>query len=398
MTLFLRVAAPFLAGYFVSYVYRMVNAVLAPILAREFGLSAGQLGLLSSMYFLAFALTQLPFGVLLDRFGPRRVNAVLLLVAAAGGAWFAHADTAGSAILARAVIGVGVSMALMSSLTAFALWYPAGKLSTMNGVAFIVGILGAMTVTVPLEMLLRVWSWRDAFMLIAGMSFAASVVLFVCVPERVAAPKATLGVQLRDLGGLLSDAAFLRLAVCLGASQSAAISLQSLWIATWLRDVAGYDTAQVARGLLAVHLAMIVGYLLFGTAADRRTRQGKSALPLMMGGVAGSAASLALVVAGFGSLVLWSLFVGFSTAGVLGYSILTRRYPREMAGRANTAINVAAFIGMFFGQWGIGLVLDLWPHTAQGYAPQAYTWALGMVLAAQVAGLAWLWSGRRLLD
>ena len=375
----------------------MVNAVLAPILAREFDLTAGQLGLLSSMYFLAFALTQLPFGVLLDRFGPRRVNAVLLLVAAAGGAWFAVADTTASAILARAVIGVGVSMALMSALTAFALWYPAGKLSTMNGMAFIVGILGAMTVTVPLEMLLRVWTWRQAFLLIAGMSFAASLVLLLWVPERIAAPKSSLGAQLRDLGALLADAAFLRLAVCLGASQSAAIALQSLWIATWLRDVAGYDSAQVARGLLAIHVAMIAGYLLFGTAADRRTRNGKSALPLMMGGVAGSAASLALVVAGFGSVLMWALFVGFSTAGVLGYSILTRRYPREMAGRANTAINVAAFVGMFLGQWGIGLVLDLWPQTPQGYAPEAYTWALAMVLAAQAAGLAWLWSGRRLL-
>jgi predicted MFS family arabinose efflux permease len=376
----------------------MVNAVLAPILAREFGLTAGQLGLLSSMYFLAFAFTQLPFGVLLDRFGPRRVNGVLLVVAAAGGAWFAQADTASSAILARAVIGVGVSMALMSALTAFALWYPAEKVSTMNSVAFTVGILGAMSVTVPLEMLLRVWSWREAFMLIAGMSFCASLVLFIWVSERIAAPKASLAMQLRDLGRLLSDAAFLRLAVCLGASQSAAISLQSLWIATWLRDVAGYDTAQVARGLLAVHVAMIAGYVLFGTAADRRARQGRSALPLMMGGVAASAASLALVVAGFGSLVVWALFVGFSTAGVLGYSILTRRYPRDMAGRANTAINVAAFIGMFAGQWGIGLVLDRWPQSAAGYAAEAYPWALAIVLAAQAAGLAWLWSGRRLLD
>ena len=75
MSVFWRVSAPFIAGYFVSYVYRMVNAVLAPTLVAEFGLSAGELGLLSSMYFLSFALVQLPFGVALDRFGPRRVNA-----------------------------------------------------------------------------------------------------------------------------------------------------------------------------------------------------------------------------------------------------------------------------------------------------------------------------------
>jgi MFS family permease len=91
------------------------------------------------------------------------------------------------------------------------------------------------------------------------------------------------------------------------------------------------------------------------------------------------------------------VFVAAATAVVLGYSIVSRRYPKAMAGRANTAINVFGFVGMFSGQWGIGLVLDLWPQSAQGYAPEAYPWALGMTLAVQLAGLAWLWSGRTLL-
>ena len=162
----------------------MVNAVLAPTLAAEFGLSAGGLGLLSSMYFLSFAICQLPVGVAMDRFGPRKVNATLLLVAAAGGAWFACAETAGAAIAARALIGIGVSVALMSSLTAFVLWYPADRLATLNAVAFSVGIVGAMAVTVPLELLLRVWPWRQAFMLIVAATVAVSLVLWLWVPER----------------------------------------------------------------------------------------------------------------------------------------------------------------------------------------------------------------------
>ena len=104
-----------------SYVYRMVNAVLAPTLAAEFGLSAGGLGLLSSMYFFSFALCQLPVGLAMDRFGPRRVNAALLLVAAAGGAWFANADTAAGAMATRALINTSVSITLISSLTTFIL-------------------------------------------------------------------------------------------------------------------------------------------------------------------------------------------------------------------------------------------------------------------------------------
>ncbi len=399
--LFARVAAPFLAGYFVSYVYRMVNAVLAPTLAAEFGLSAGGLGLLSSVYFLSFGLFQLPLGLLLDRFGPRRVNATLLLVAAAGGAWFALAESAPSAIAARALIGVGVSGCLMASFTAFVLWYPPERISTMNGLAFSAGMLGAMAATVPLELLLRVWHWREAFFLIAGTTVAVSAVFWLWVPDpRSARPRGeTLAEQWRGLREVIADPGFLRLAFCLGATQFAAVALQTLWIATWLRDVAGYSPAEVARGLLAVSIAMIAGYLGFGRAGDALARRGKSVLPLFMAGIAVASASLAALALGAraAAMPLWSLFVAAGTAASLGYSILSRRYPKAMAGRANTAINVFGFAGMFGGQWGIGLVLDLWPQTPAGYAPEAYPWALGMVWAVQLAGLGWLWSGRRLL-
>jgi predicted MFS family arabinose efflux permease len=393
------VALPFLAGYFVSYVYRMVNAVLAPTLAAEFGLSAAGLGLLSSVYFLAFAVVQLPLGVALDRFGPRRVNAALLLVAAAGGAWFAAAESAAAAIAARAMIGLGVSACLMASLTAFVLWYPPERIATMNGVAFSAGAIGAMAVTVPLELLLRVWTWREAFMLIVAATLAVSLVLWFWVPERRETRRGEpLADQLRSLGALLRDAAFLRVAVCVGASQCAAVALQTLWIATWLRDVAGWNPAEVARGLLAVNLSMIAGYLAFGRAADAWQRRGRSPLPLLAGGVALSSLSLGLLVAGVHSLWLWCLFVAGGTAVVLGYSIVARRLPKEMAGRANTAVNVLGFVGMFAGQWGIGAVLNLWPQGAAGYAAGGYPWALGMVWAVQLAGLAWLWAGRRLYD
>jgi predicted MFS family arabinose efflux permease len=374
----------------------MVNAVLAPTLAQEFGLSAGGLGLLSSVYFFAFAVVQLPFGVLLDRYGPRKVNAILLLVAVAGGAWFAHAESAAAAIAARAIIGVGVSVCLMASFTAFVLWYPPERLATMNAIAFSAGAIGAMTATVPLEMLLRVWHWRDAFMLIVAATALVSLVLWFWVPERAATRRGGWREQTRGLGRLLADPAFLRIAVCLGASQFAAVALQTLWIATWLRDVAGYTQAEVARGLLAVNVAMIVGYMAFGRTADVFQRRGKSALPLLLFGVGLSSATLFLIIAGVQSLLLWCVFVAAGTSVVLGYAILSRRYPKEISGRANTAINLFGFIGMFAGQWGIGLVLDLWPASATGYAAEGYTWALGMVWAVQLAGLAWLWQGRRI--
>jgi predicted MFS family arabinose efflux permease len=397
--IFWRVTLPFLAGYFVSYVYRSINAIIGPDLARDYGLSAAGLGLLSGIYFFAFAVFQLPLGVLIDRYGPRRVNATLLLVAACGGLWFSLAGSATELVLARALMGLGVSGCLMSSFAAFALWYPAERLATMNGIAFASGMLGAITVTVPLEVVLRALSWREVFYGIVALTVTVSFLLYAVVPEKAAARRAPpLAEQLRGYAALARDPAFWRIALCVGASQLATVSLATLWVATWLRDVAGYSQAEVARALLAFNVVMLAGYLGFGRAADGMTRAGRSTLPLLAGGVAVASLCLALLALGVrtGALALWCAFFGGATAVVLSYSLFSRRYPTEMAGRVNSALNVFVFVGMFSGQWAVGLIINQWPQTAVGYAPEAYPWALGGLWLVQFAGLAWLWRGRRL--
>ena len=383
--------------------YRSINAVIGPDLVREFGLSAAGLGLLSGIYFFAFALFQLPLGVLLDRYGPRRVNATLLMVAASGGVWFALAGSTTELTLARAMIGLGVSGCLMSSFSAFALWYPPERLATMNGIAFASGMLGAIMVTVPLEFVLRVLHWREVFYGIIAATVAVSLVLYFVVPEKVSARTggksvAPLGAQLREFASLARDPAFWRIALCIGSSQLAAVSLGTLWVATWLRDVAGHAQAEIAQALLFFNVLMIAGYLGFGRLADRMTRSRRSTLPLLLGGVALASLCLALLAAGLrsGNVILWGLFFGSSTSVVLSYSLFSRRYPTAMAGRVNSALNVSVFVGMFSGQWAVGLVLNLWPPTATGYAPEAYAWALGGLWLVQFLGLAWLWGGRSL--
>jgi predicted MFS family arabinose efflux permease len=287
----------------------------------------------------------------------------------------------------------------MSSLTAFALWYPAERIATMTGIAFASGMLGAIAATVPLEILLRSLHWRELFQWLAAATVAVSLLLYFVVPEKDAARRGgTLRQQLHGFAALGRDPLFWRAALCIGASQAAAVSLGTLWVATWLRDVAGYSQAEVARALLAFAVAMIAGYLGFGRTADALVRRGRSTLPLLAGGVAVASLCLALIALGVrtGALALWCVFFGCGTAVVLSYTLLTRRYPKEMAGRVNSALNVFVFVGMFSGQWAVGLVLNLWPQTATGYAPDAYGWALGMLWLVQFVGLAWFWSGRRL--
>ena len=140
-----RVFLPFAAGYYLSYLLRNVNAVIAPELTRDLGVSAADLGLLTSAYLLAFGLVQLPLGLLLDRYGPRRVEAALLLIAASGCALFALGADLGQLAMARALIGLGVSACLMASFKAFSLWFPAERQASLNAAVMAAGGLGALS-------------------------------------------------------------------------------------------------------------------------------------------------------------------------------------------------------------------------------------------------------------
>ena len=158
-----RLFLPFAGGYFLSYLYRTVNAVVGPVLSNELSLGAADLGLLTSTYFIAFGSTQLPLGLLLDRFGARRVEAALLLVAAAGAAIFAVSDGIGMLAVGRGLIGLGVSACLMAAFKFFSQWFPAERQASLTGWIMTSGSLGALMASAPLDAVLHVATWREVF-------------------------------------------------------------------------------------------------------------------------------------------------------------------------------------------------------------------------------------------
>jgi len=157
---FVLMLLPFAAGYYFSYVFRTINALIAGTLTRELGLGPADLGLLTSVYFLAMAAVQVPLGILLDRYGPRRVQSACLVFAAAGAGVFACAESMPGLMLGRALIGVGVATALMASLKAIVLWFPKERIALANGWVVMLGALGAVTATLPAEPLVRSLGWR----------------------------------------------------------------------------------------------------------------------------------------------------------------------------------------------------------------------------------------------
>ena len=389
--LLLQIFLPFAAGYFLSYVYRTINAVLSPHLAADLGLDASDLGLLTSVYFLTFAAFQLPLGLLLDRFGPRRVEATLLLFAAAGAGLFAVSADRMELIIGRGLIGLGVSACLMASFKAFVLWFPAVRLPAINGWVLAAGGLGALFATAPVEAALHLTGWRGVFTGLAILTVAVAAALWLVAPERSSkAPANGWREQWGGVAAIFRSPVFWRIAPSSVVSQASFLAIQGLWAGPWLRDVAGLDKAAAAGYLFWVAAAMVAGFLGMGQLAYRGSQRGIPLVTVAAGGmVLFMLVQLALLLKLEPLWLLWVLFGFLGTAGTLNYAILTQAFPPALAGRVNTALNLLVFVAAFAGQWGMGAIINRWPAAGGGYAEPGYQLAFGLALVGQL--LTWLW-------
>jgi MFS family permease len=146
-----------------SFLFRTINATVAGSLTSEFGLSSGDLRLLTSVYYLTFAAAQIPIGFLLDRYGPGRIQSAVMIAAAVGAALFAVSDNFWLLLIGRALIGLGVAASLTAGLKALVLWFPSERIPLLNGLMIMLGALGAVTATLPAEVLLVSAGWRALF-------------------------------------------------------------------------------------------------------------------------------------------------------------------------------------------------------------------------------------------
>ncbi|MBI2308349.1 MAG: MFS transporter [Rhodocyclales bacterium] len=395
-----RLLLPFAAAYFLSYFFRSANAVIGPELARELDLSAGDLGLLTSTYLLAFCLAQLPLGMLLDRFGARRVESALLLVAAAGAAAFALADGLPGLAAARAVIGLGVSACLMAAFKAFSQWYPPDRQASLTGWMMTAGGLGALAATAPLEALLALAGWRQIFALLAAATVTAAAWLFFGVADKPAAAHATEGLaaQWRGVRQIFASRHFWRFAP-LGLTMTGGfMAVQGLWSIAWLMQVNGYSRAEAADHLAAMSFAMLFTYVGIGLLSTRLARRGIPPVRLLAGGVGLSIAMLALITSEAlpWTRALWVAYGVCAGFGTLGYSQTAAGFPLALAGRATTTYNLLVFAGAFCAQWGMGLLIDLLGGLGRSPADALRT-VFGVLLALQVAAYAvFVLAGRRL--
>lgn len=395
---FLRLYPGFAVAYLLSYLYRTVNAVISPDLSAVLGISASSLGLLTSAYFLAFAAMQLPAGMLLDRYGPRRIEPVLLTIAGCGALAFAASDNLIGLVLARALIGAGVAVCLMAPLKAIAMWYPADRQASLSGWMMVAGGMGALLATAPLAAALALMSWRAIFVVLAVVTFAAAALLFLTVPDiprQASAPG--FARQWRGVRSVFRSARFWWLSPLAATAMGSFMAIQGLWSVPWMIEVDGYTRSIAAQHLLAMGIAILVGYFGLGLFASRLAQRGIAARHLFAGGFGLSIFALGLIVtrATTFTYVPWALYGFGSAVNVLAFTVLSEGFPRELTARANTALNLLMFGGSFAAQWGIGLLVDaariaLGVDTAGGLRL-----AFALVLTIDVAAYGWLLFGWR---
>lgn len=386
-SLIARVFLPFVAGYYLAYLFRTINAVMASPLANELGLSAGDLGLLTSVYFLTFAAAQIPIGMLLDRYGPRRVQSTLMVVAALGSALFAASENFSMLLLGRALIGLGVASALTAGMQALVLWFPRERVPLLNGWMVMLGALGAVTATWPAELLLTSIGWRELFGLLAALTAVCAIMVHFVVPEAAPASKA-VSVGLKKV---YTDPRFWRLAPLSASCIGTAWALQGLWAAQWLADVDGLDRAGVVQHLFIMAVALCVGAIGLGIAADRLRRRGTGPEVLLVSiATVFVATQLALILRlPLPTSVLWSGVAATGAATVLSYAILAEYFPKELTGRANGALNLFHIGTAFAVQYAIGVIVQQWVPDAGHYPERAYQTAFALNVVFQIA--AWIW-------
>jgi MFS family permease len=264
----LRVFLLFSAGYFVSYVFRGVNLGFAPFITHDLGLSATDLGLLTSLYFLGFAGAQIPAGVMLDHFGARRVTAVTLLFAALGIWVFGAAHSVGVMMIGRLLIGVGVSVCLGAAFKALAQHFASARLPLMNGLVMAIGGFGGVMVGSPLTWVLSFASWRAVCVGLGLLTVLVAVAQWTLTPDtKETHHQASLGAQFKGTLHILKSAAFWKIASFSVVTQGVFYAMQSLWVGAWLRDVQGFEPREAAALVSVLGFAMMAGCVGFGAAA-----------------------------------------------------------------------------------------------------------------------------------
>jgi len=367
--------------FFLSQFYRTSNAVIASELIRDLSLDTQGLGLMSASFFYAFAITQIPIILLIDKVGPRRLMTFLTLLGILGAVIFSLADSLSLGLFGRILLGVGMACNLMGTFKLLTEWFEPLIFATLTGLVFSIGTFGNIIATTPLVILVEQIGWRQSFQLIAAVNLVLVLTLYIVVRDR---PPQTIGKASGMEPSISFKQAFFNLALLLKERDYWIISvtsfvrygtfaaLQALWAGPFLREVMGYSAVKAGNLLLLMTTGMIIGSPFWGAVSDRifRTRKWIIVICLLIDG--GVALVLMSIPPDANMIVIAALFFAFgffSAAGMLVYPHIKDLMPQEMAGAAMTGVNLFNMLGPAVFLHGLGVMMQaLYPGASRGPA------------------------------
>jgi sugar phosphate permease len=349
-----------LSAYMMSQFFRVFLSVVALDLSRDLGLDAADLGAISAIWFATFALAQFPVGFLLDRHGPRRTLGGLMLIAVIGAGWMAMAHSLTDCLIGMALIGVGCSPVLMSSLFVFGHFYPPERFGMLAAWMIGLGSLGSLVSASPLAWSIMTFGWRISLAMTAILT-AASVGFCILVLRD---PPSRTGDQPESglwdgIVRILSIRALWPLMPITFLSYAVVVATRSLWITPFFRDIFHYELSQIGTVALLMSAAMVVGALIYGPIEHRLK---SPRLPSLWGSLLTGLSFLALGYFGPGNARLAvTLLVAIGAIG-LSYGLLMGHaklfFPPDLLGRGVTLLNFLFIAGAGVVQYLSGQIIQ----------------------------------------
>ena len=350
----------FALGYFISTLLRAITATISPELVNEFELSAGELGLLGGGYFLGFASVQIPLGYLLDLKGPRKIVSYFLSLAIIGLILFASAQNFLTLLVSRVIIGVGVGACLMGPLTAYRVWYQDETQQRSNSWMLMVGAIGMLSSSLPVQYFLPTIGWRGIFINLAILTLICIILIIIFIPQWhvESLDKTKNNGKLEEIW---RNDLFKSLVPMGLFNYGGLFAIQTLWAGPWMIRVSGYTPEESAQGLFLIYLLMLISFLFWGYFIPKISKNVNDAIKLLKFGAPLNLIVLAIIIylGPDAGALHWSLFVVASIFLSLSQPAVGMAFSLTNAGKALTSFNLLLFVGAFFIQWMIGIIIDL---------------------------------------
>jgi MFS family permease len=391
---------PLLSAVFCfSMFYRVTHAVIAPDLVRDFNLDAESMGVLGSAFFYAFALFQIPIGILLDRVGPRRVISFFTLVGAAGAFCFAAAGNYHTAFLGRVLLGIGMASVLMGSFKVFVIRYSPQRFATLSGTIIAIGTVGTIAATSPLAYLNTLIGWRLTLFSCGIITVILAFLIFWVLGDDADKGRATVmhtSVRqhqtglIRSASMILGSLSFWQISSLAFFRYGTFVALQGVWFGPYLMSIKGYTPVTAGNILTMLSIGMAIGSPIAGYLADRVFQTTKSVLLLglscyvvclfLLTGIVPLESTLAFSVL----FIFLGFFNGF---GMLGYAHIKELFPLSMSGTVTTGVNFFLMGGGAFFMQIIGVIIALSGGTRQDYPTGSYHLAFFVCCMGMLASL-----------